>query len=181
MGVKDIVGRGHQALMPDHQPGAPEDLLHLVVVDRLLAEDAAVELAVDGIDDGVFPSGAHTRLLPLARIIAGSGRIITGEQTGARGSHRAGRKASVYDGLLWLSVDAAGAGRRGTGEAWRIPTIFMKSGWSSPPMTSGSRSCSRCSPKASLRASRNGRARTASGARCALPSGRETWHCRRSK
>src|SRR5204862_7950320 len=73
IGVKEIVGLGHQALMPDHQPGAPEDLLHLVVVDRLLAEDAAVELAVDGIDDGVFPSGAHTGLLPPALIIAGPG------------------------------------------------------------------------------------------------------------
>src|SRR2546421_12090888 len=48
--------------MPDHQPGPTEDLLHLVVVDRLLAEDAAVELAGGGVDDGVFPSGAHTRI-----------------------------------------------------------------------------------------------------------------------
>src|SRR5205807_4380809 len=58
--------------MPDHQPGAPEDLLHLVGIDRLIAEDAAVELAGGGIDDNVLPSGAHTRLLPLAVMIAGA-------------------------------------------------------------------------------------------------------------
>ena len=72
IGVEEIVGRGHQALMPDHQPGAPEDLLHLVVVDRLIAEDAAVEFAGGGVDDGVFPSGAHTRILPLPMMIAGA-------------------------------------------------------------------------------------------------------------
>ena len=63
IGVEEIVGRGHQALMPDHQPGAPEDLLHLVAVDRLLAKDAAVEFAGGGVDDDVLPSGAHTRIL----------------------------------------------------------------------------------------------------------------------
>jgi len=69
VGIEEIVGRGHQALVPDHQPGAPEDLLHLVVVDRPIAEDAAVEFAGRGVDDGVFPSGTHTRILPLAVII----------------------------------------------------------------------------------------------------------------
>jgi len=58
IGVEEIVDRGHQALVPDHQPGATEDLLHLVVVDRLLAEDAAVELAGGGVDDDILPSGA---------------------------------------------------------------------------------------------------------------------------
>jgi hypothetical protein len=48
--------------MPNHQPSAPEDLFHLRVIDRLIAEDAAVELAGGGVDDGVFPSGAHTRI-----------------------------------------------------------------------------------------------------------------------
>jgi len=72
-GVKEIVDRGHQALMPDHQPDAPEDLLHLVAVDRLLAKDAAVEFAGGGVDDDVLPSGAHTRILFLAVMIAGAG------------------------------------------------------------------------------------------------------------
>ena len=72
VGVEEMVDRGHQALVPDHQPGAPEDLLHLVVVDCLLAEDMAVELAGGGIDDDVLPSGAHSRLLPLAVMIAGA-------------------------------------------------------------------------------------------------------------
>jgi hypothetical protein len=36
------------------------------VVDRLLAENAAVEFAGGGVDDDVLPSGAHTRILPLA-------------------------------------------------------------------------------------------------------------------
>jgi len=43
--VEKVVDRRHQALIPDHQPGAREDLLHLVIVDRLVAEDVAVELA----------------------------------------------------------------------------------------------------------------------------------------
>ena len=72
VGVEEIIRPGHQALMPDHQPGAPEDLLHLVVVDRLIAEDAAVEFAGGGVDDGVLPSVAHTRILPLAGMIAGA-------------------------------------------------------------------------------------------------------------
>src|SRR6202030_4657271 len=72
IGVEEIVSRRHQALMPDHQPGAPEDLLHLLIVDRLIAEDAAVELAGGGGDDGVIPSSTHTRLLPLAVMIAGA-------------------------------------------------------------------------------------------------------------
>ena len=58
--------------MPDHQPGAPEDPLHLVVVNRLIAEDAAVEFAGGGVDDGVVPSGAHSGILPLAMMIAGA-------------------------------------------------------------------------------------------------------------
>src|SRR5271170_7360813 len=70
IGVEEIVGRGHQALMPDHQPGAPEHLLHFVVVDRLIAEYSAVEFAAGGVDDDVLPSAAHTRVLPLALIIA---------------------------------------------------------------------------------------------------------------
>jgi hypothetical protein len=64
VGVKEIVDRRHQALVPDHQPGAPEDLLHLVVVDCLLAEDRAVDFAGGGVDDRVFRSGAHTLILP---------------------------------------------------------------------------------------------------------------------
>src|SRR5216683_74159 len=72
IGVEEIVDRGHQALVSDHQPGAPEDLLHLVVIDRLLAEDAAVEFAGGGVDDDVLPSGAHPRILPLAVMIAGA-------------------------------------------------------------------------------------------------------------
>ena len=71
VGVEVIVGRGHQALVPDHQPGAAEDLLHLLVVDRLIAEDAAVDFAGGGVDDGVFPSGAHIRILALAVMITG--------------------------------------------------------------------------------------------------------------
>ena len=71
IGVKEIVDCRHQALVPDHQPSAPEDLLHLVVVDRLLAEDAAVEFAGGGVDDDVLPSGAHTPIL-LPVIIAGA-------------------------------------------------------------------------------------------------------------
>src|SRR5205823_3123648 len=72
VGVEEIVDHGHQALVPDHQPGAPEDLLHLVVVDRLLAEDAAIEFAARGVDDDVLPSGAHTPILPLAIMISGA-------------------------------------------------------------------------------------------------------------
>src|SRR5580704_3868401 len=72
IGVEEIVDLGHQAIMPDHQPGAAEDLLHLVVVDRLVAEDAAIDFAGGGIDDDVFPSSAHTRILPLAVMIAGA-------------------------------------------------------------------------------------------------------------
>jgi hypothetical protein len=59
--------------VPDHQPGAPEDLLHLVVVDRLIAEDAAVDLAGGRVENGVLPSGAHIGILPLAIMIAGAG------------------------------------------------------------------------------------------------------------
>src|SRR5437764_8647423 len=40
-------------------------------------------------------------------------RIITVVQTVASGYNRSGRKASVYDGLLWLSVDCC---RRGSSE-----------------------------------------------------------------
>src|SRR5438128_1244146 len=53
----------------------------------------------------------------------GRGRIITGEQTGARGSHRAGRKASVYDGLLWLSVDCC---RRAMRSAKRARNLALQ-------------------------------------------------------
>jgi hypothetical protein len=67
VGVEEIVGRGHQALVPDHQPGAPEYPLHLVVVDGLLAEDAAVDLAGGGVDDGVLLGGAHAASLLLSR------------------------------------------------------------------------------------------------------------------
>src|SRR5271155_2038930 len=74
IGVEEIVDRRHQALMPDHQPGAPEDPLHLVVIDRLLAEDATIELAGGGVDDGVFPSGTHTRILLFAIMIAGAAK-----------------------------------------------------------------------------------------------------------
>src|SRR5215472_7756922 len=72
IGVEEIVGRGHQALMPDHQPGAPEDLLHLGVVDRPLAEDAAIEFAGGRVDGDVLPSGTHSRILPPAVMIAGA-------------------------------------------------------------------------------------------------------------
>jgi hypothetical protein len=40
------------------------------VVDRLLSENAAVEFASGRVDDEVLPSGAHTRILPLAVMIA---------------------------------------------------------------------------------------------------------------
>ena len=40
------------------------------IVDRLLAENAAVEFAGGGVDDEVLPSGAHTRILPLAVMMA---------------------------------------------------------------------------------------------------------------
>src|SRR6516165_5061289 len=53
--------------MPDHQPGAPEDPFHLVIVGRLIAEDAAIEFAGDGVDHGVFPSITHTQIPPRVR------------------------------------------------------------------------------------------------------------------
>jgi hypothetical protein len=90
--VEEIVAGGHQALVPDHQPGAPEDPGHLVVVDRLLAEDAAVDLAGGRIDDDVLPGGAHPALLLVALIIGrpardvhrGFGAIIRDRTTLAR-------------------------------------------------------------------------------------------------
>jgi hypothetical protein len=66
--VEEVVDPGHQALVPDHQPGAAEDFLHLLVVDGLVAEDAAVDLARRRIDDGVFLRGAHAAI-PLDGII----------------------------------------------------------------------------------------------------------------
>ncbi|MGB7025472.1 MAG: hypothetical protein WBD73_16905 [Candidatus Acidiferrales bacterium] len=77
--VKEIVGRGDQALVADHQPGTPENLLHLVVINRLVAEDAAVELAAGGIDDGVFRKRTHQpRALCPAVMIQQSGTLFTG-------------------------------------------------------------------------------------------------------
>ena len=79
IGVKEIVGRGHQALVSDHQPGAPENLLHLVVINRLVAEDAAVELADRGIDDGVFRKRTHVpRVLCPTVMIQEPGKLFTG-------------------------------------------------------------------------------------------------------
>src|SRR4030095_12653271 len=70
--VEEVVDLGHQALVADHQPGAAEDLLHLLVVDGLVAEDAAVDLARDGVDDGVLLRGTHTAI-PLAALrVAGT-------------------------------------------------------------------------------------------------------------
>ena len=66
--VEEVVDLGHQALVPDHQPGAAEDPLHLLVVDGLVAEDAAVDLAGGGVDDGVLLRGVHTAI-PLNAII----------------------------------------------------------------------------------------------------------------
>ena len=62
VGVEEVVGRGHQALVPDHEPGAPEDPLHLVVVDGLLAEDAARDFSGRGVDDGVLRCRTHGAL-----------------------------------------------------------------------------------------------------------------------
>jgi hypothetical protein len=59
IGVKEIVGLGNQALVSDHQPGTPENFLHLVVINRLVTEDAAVKLADGGIDDGLSPKRTH--------------------------------------------------------------------------------------------------------------------------
>ena len=92
VGVEVIVGRGHQALVPDHQPGAPEDFLHLVVVDRLIAEDAAVDFAGGGVDDGVLLSGAHARILAIADRITGAGADHKGFGAGRAA---AGRQAST--------------------------------------------------------------------------------------
>ena len=64
VGVEEVVGLGDQALVADHQPGAAEDLLHLVVVDGLVAEDAPVDLAGLGVDDGVLWCGTHVTSSP---------------------------------------------------------------------------------------------------------------------
>jgi hypothetical protein len=79
IGVKEIVGRGDQALVSDHQPGTPENLFHLVVINRLVAEDAAVELADGGIDDGVFRKRNHVpRVLFPTVMIQQPGKLFTG-------------------------------------------------------------------------------------------------------
>ena len=49
--------------MADHQPGTSENPFHLIVVHRLIAEDAAVEFAGGGVDDGVLPRRAHLAIL----------------------------------------------------------------------------------------------------------------------
>jgi hypothetical protein len=62
VGVEEVVDLGHQALVPDHQPGAAEDLRHLLVVDGRITEDAPVDLARGRVDDGVLLRGTHTAI-----------------------------------------------------------------------------------------------------------------------
>src|SRR5438105_5914907 len=94
IGVEKIIGRGHQALMPDHQPGAPEDLFHFEVVDRLVAEDAAVELAGGGVDNGVFPSGAHRRISSRGHDSISGGKLRA-HPTARKGSGPSRRNSSI--------------------------------------------------------------------------------------
>ena len=54
VGVEEVVGFRHQRLVPDHQPGAPKDLLLLLGIDVSVDEDAPVQLAGIEVDYPVF-------------------------------------------------------------------------------------------------------------------------------
>ena len=67
IGVEVIVRPGDQAFMPDHQPRSAEDLGHLFVVHCLVAEDAAVYLASDRVDNVILRRASHTEVLSVQR------------------------------------------------------------------------------------------------------------------
>src|SRR5262245_58969749 len=58
--MEKVVDLGHEAFVPDHQPGAAKDLRHLFVINGLVDEDASVNLAGLRVNDGVLLRGTHT-------------------------------------------------------------------------------------------------------------------------
>jgi len=60
--MEKVVDLGHEALVPNHQPGATKDLCHLLVVDGLVNENAPVNLAGLWINDSVLLRGTHTAI-----------------------------------------------------------------------------------------------------------------------
>lgn len=60
--MEKVIDLGYEALVSNHQPGAAEDLRHLLIVDGLVDEDTPVDLAGPWINDGVLLRGTHTVL-----------------------------------------------------------------------------------------------------------------------
>src|SRR5262249_52761585 len=73
--MEKVVDPGHKAFVANHQPGTAEDLLHFLIVDGLVHEDAAIDLTGLWVDDDLWRCGTHSST-SLARTCVACGAML---------------------------------------------------------------------------------------------------------